>query len=101
MAQAILLKKDLFGEIRRISDQEGDAIVRDAGAGHPLLGWLARFLMRREARILALLDELPGTPALIRVSRDQLTRHFIDGAPMQEAKPCNPAYFRQAARLLD
>lgn len=100
MTTNILLKKDLFGEVRRISCDEGDTIVRDAGAGHPLLGWLARYLMRREARILAHLDELPGTPTVIRVSHDKLTRQYIDGAPMQEAKPRSPAYFRQAARLL-
>lgn len=100
MAQPTLLKKDLFGEVRRISSDDGDMIVRDAGAASPWLGWLARALMRREARILALLDNLQGMPTLLDLSHDRLTRHYIAGTPMHVAKPREPAYFRDAARLL-
>jgi len=100
MAQPTLLKKDIFGEVRHISSNKGDTIVRDTGTASPWLGWLARALMRREARILALLDNLQGTPTLLDLSHKRLTRHYIAGTPMHAAKPQNPAYFKNAARLL-
>jgi RIO-like serine/threonine protein kinase len=100
MLESKLLKKDIFGEVRYIFDEDGATIVRNTRAARVWVAWLARALMRREARILSLLDDLPGTPVLVSVTRDQLTRDYIPGRPMQEAKPRAPAYFRNAARLL-
>jgi len=100
MEQSKLLKRDLFGEVRVISGDEGDMIVRDTNSASLWVRWLARALMRREARILAVLDHLRGIPTLFDVNRTRLCRQFMAGAPMQEAKPAHPAYFKEAASLL-
>jgi len=100
MQQSKLLKSDIFGEIRIVFGDDGDVIVRDTSSASVWIAWLARALMRREARILALLDGLHGVPTLLDLSRTRLRRNFVAGLPMQEAKPADPAYFKAAAELL-
>jgi RIO-like serine/threonine protein kinase len=93
------LKSDTFGHITRI----GDTVVRDAGWARPWARRLAVHLMRREHRALtrlALGRGVDGIPRPLAISGDQLTRQWIEGTPMQLAKPRDPAYFRAAARLL-
>ena len=94
-----LLKSDVFGRIRRV----GDAVVREADYALPWARALARHLMRREHRALsrlALGDGIEGIPRVLDLHGMRLTRTWIDGAPMQIAKPRDPAYFRAALRLL-
>jgi RIO-like serine/threonine protein kinase len=100
MLDSRLLKKDLFGEVRLESDASGAQIVRDTGRASPWLRWLARRLARREASVLAVLAGLEGVPELIAASRDRLQRSYLAGKPMQLAGPPDPAYFRDAFRLL-
>ena len=100
MAESRLLKKDLFGEVR-LETVSGEArIVRDASMARPWLRWLARWLMRREARTLAALDGVCGVPALVSAARDRLDRTYLAGSPMHVARPSEPAYFRAALSLL-
>ena len=94
-----LLKADVFGTITRV----GDIVVRDTGRSRPWARWLALRLMRREQRALsrlALGGGIEGIPRVLDVEATRLTRTWIDGAPMQLAKPRDPEYFRAAARLL-
>ena len=100
MTESGLLKKDLFGEIRLVRCGEVRQVVRDAGSAHVLVRWLARALLRREARVLAALTNTPGVPHLVDVSPDRLVRDYLDGRPMHAARPRSPDYFRRAARLL-
>ena len=100
MAQQEFLKKDTFGEIRLICRPDGDFIVRDTATARYWCRWLARYLLRRETRCLALLQGLHGVPQLHEVSATRLSRGYIPGAPMQIAKPTDPLFFRQAAALL-
>jgi RIO-like serine/threonine protein kinase len=100
MADSTILKKDLFGEIR-LSSYHGDrVVVRDSAAAASGLRWLARRMLRREARALAALSDIDGIAEVVRIERDQLTRSYLDGAPMHHGKPTDPAYFKSAARLL-
>lgn len=99
-ASSKLLKKDVFGQIRLHDDGSERVVVRDLAPARWWVRGLARALLAREARALALLDGEAGVPPLIDAGRDTLTRGFIEGAPMHEARPRDPAYFRQAARLL-
>ena len=100
MVESRILKKDLFGEIRAVTCGDEVRLIRDAGVARPGLRWLARQLLRREARALAALDGLDGFPALLDVSNDRLERRFIAGIPMHHARPRNPHYFKAAAALL-
>lgn len=100
MLDSRVLKKDLFGEVRLESDPAGSTILRDATCASAWLRWLARYLLRREAAALAALAGLDGVPQLVAASRDRLQRSYIAGQPMFLAKPQDPAYFREALRLL-
>lgn len=95
-----ILKCDLFGEVAMRLDAEGPVIVRNAGAARWWLRWLARYLLRREAVALAALDGLEGVPKLLEHGHDTLTRSYLAGKPLQDAKIGDPAWFRAAARLL-
>ncbi len=93
------LKSDIFGTITRI----GDTVVRDARGARPWARWLALRLMAREHRALARLalgDGIEGIPRVLQIEPGRLTRSWIEGLPMQLAKPRDPGYFRAAARLL-
>jgi RIO-like serine/threonine protein kinase len=89
----------VFGCVRR----DGDVVVRDASHARPWARALAMHLLRREHRALARLalgGGIEGVPRVLGLGDSQLTRSWIDGAPMQIAKPRDPAYFRAALRLL-
>jgi RIO-like serine/threonine protein kinase len=100
MLDSRLLKKDLFGEVRLESDASGVQIVRDTSHASLWLRWLARRLARREAAALAVLAGVEGVPELLAASRDRLQRSYLAGKPMQLASPPDPAYFKEAFRLL-
>ena len=94
-----LLKSDVFGRIRRV----GNVVVREADHARPWARALARHLMRREHRALsrlALGAGIEGIPRVVDLDDLKLTRSWIEGAPMQIAKPRDPSYFRAALRLL-
>ncbi len=95
-----LLKSDLFGQMTLEQEQGQQIVVRDTGTARWWLSWLARRLCRREARALARLDGLPGTPRLLAVETGLLRREWIEGRPMQVARPRNSDYFRLALRLV-
>jgi tRNA A-37 threonylcarbamoyl transferase component Bud32 len=95
----VLLKSDVFGTITRASD----IVIRDARAARPWARHLARHLMRREHRALtrlALGCGIVGIPQPLDFGSGCLMRTWIEGSPMQLAKPRDPSYFREAARLL-
>lgn len=100
MADSRLLKKDLLGAVRQSIVDGRPVVTRDCAAAATGLRWLARSLMRREARALAVLTDIQGTPALLICEHDFLQRSYLDGQPMQLARPADIAYFNSAARLL-
>ena len=94
------LKSDLFGTVWRGVENGREFVLRDTGGARWWTAWLARGLCRREARALARLDGLPGTPRLLAADRRTLRREWIEGRPMQLARPQNAEYFRAARALL-
>ena len=100
MTEPELLKKDLFGEIRRQQTDAGTRIIRDTRKASPWLRWLARLLLRREARVLAAINGIDGVPRLLAAERDLLARSYLPGVAMQVGKPRDPDYFKAAAGLL-
>ncbi|HXV39624.1 MAG TPA: hypothetical protein VD701_01520 [Steroidobacteraceae bacterium] len=95
-----LLKTDLFGAVWRAEELGRPLVIRDAGGARWWLAPLARRLCRREAAALARLDGLAGVPRLVAVDRRGLRREWIEGRPMQVARPRNAGYFRAARRLV-
>jgi RIO-like serine/threonine protein kinase len=95
-----LLKKDLFGEVWRAQERGKPAVLRDARPARWWLAWLARSLLRREARALAALTDIDGIPQLMRHDGQTLLRSFLPGVAMHVGCPQNASYFREAARLL-
>jgi len=94
-----VLKSDVFGSVCRV----GGSVVRNASSARLWARALALHLLRREHRALsrlALGDGIEGVPRILDSGPAQLTRSWIDGAPMQIAQPRDPAYFRAALHLL-
>ena len=99
MSAPKLLKKDSFGEIFLYDGDSGLIVERHTARASGWLRWLARRLLRREARVLAVLDGIAGVPRVLSVGRDRLQREYIAGRPMQVARPKDPAFFAAAQRL--
>ena len=100
MTESELLKKDLFGEIRLLHSPTGRQVERDTSSASLAIRWLARSLLRREARVLAALDGVAGIPQLVESEKDRLVREYLAGQPMHRAQPAEREYFRKSAQLL-
>lgn len=100
------LKSDLFGRVDRVhlsgSDGPITAVRRDVGPARWWARGLARHLARREQRALQRLAAagVPRVPRPLRRDGDAWLRSWLDGAPMQQARPADAAYFAAALRLL-
>lgn len=94
------LKVDFFGSVWRKESEGRALVVRDLGDARWWLRAVARRLCRREERALVRLAGLAGTPRLIAAGRSGLTREWLEGRPMQVARPRNADYYRLARRLL-
>jgi len=96
-----LLKRDLFGTVTLVTAPGRTAEVRrDTRAARWWLAWLARHLAGREAAALRRLDGLARVPRLVSSQGGMVVREWIEGAPMQLARPQDPRYFREALRLV-
>lgn len=95
-----LLKADELGRIERCRHAGVPAVRRDVGAAH----WWARAFSRRaaarEGRALQRLDDVDGVPRLLAWDGRHLLRGYLEGLPMQQARPCERGYYRDALRLL-
>ena len=72
-----LLKKDIFGEVSLRYSGDSPRIVRDARVARPWARWLARWLLRREARALAASGSIAGVPEVLQLDTDNLQRSWI------------------------
>jgi len=102
--EGVPLKRDLFGEVRRIClEQDGglvECVQRDTTLAARGLGWLARRLAAREARALQALRGVTGVPRLVSWDGRRLVRSWLPGLPMQAAGGVDRQYFREALGLL-
>src|SRR6202000_3053163 len=95
-----LLKADELGRIARVERGGLLLIRRDIASARWWARWFARRAAGREARALARLDGIDGVPRLLAWNGRVLERSYMAGEPMQAAKPLDPAYYRDALRLL-
>lgn len=99
-SDTILLKADELGRIE-IAKRDGVSVIRrDVAAARWWARAFARRAAAREARALAKLHGVDGVPPLLGWDGRELLRGYIAGAPMQQAQPRDPAYYREALRLL-
>jgi RIO-like serine/threonine protein kinase len=96
-----ILKQDLFGQVSLVESPDwGRHVLRDLRPARAWIRWLARYLARREVRALQALAGTPGIPRVLAATRDTVRREYLDGAPMQVARPRDSAYFKASSRLL-
>lgn len=98
------LKSDLFGTVNRVERRiDSDVILvveRDVRRSRWWLRALAYHLARREARALRALRTVPGVPTFQDFSAGVLRRGWIEGLPMQLARPRDTRFFSDAFELL-
>jgi hypothetical protein len=75
-------------------------VLRDCSDARWWLRPLAYHLLARERRALRHLTGLERVPALLATERGRLERAWIEGEPMQIARPREAHYYREALRLL-
>ena len=95
-----VLKTDLFGRIDRRNDGGLAHVLRDTRSARWWTRPLARHLLRREQRALAVLEGVERIPRLLHYDATHLRREWIEGLPMQRAAPTDARYFREALRLV-
>lgn len=98
-----LLKQDLFGrvELVRMSGKSDDlAVRRDTRAARWWTRLIARLLASREARALRRLTGIGEVPQLLAWRDGILLRTWIEGRPMQIARPRDASYFSMASALV-
>lgn len=101
MPEPAILKRDLFGSVRLETAPDGThRVVREVADARWWLGWLARWLARREVAALRRAAGTPAVPRVLEAGRGRIVREWIDGEPMQRARPRDPRYFREALRLV-
>ncbi len=110
------LKRDLFGRIELVEGPSGQRIRRVASRSwNPLVGLLARILMRRERLALQRLADVPGLArvALDRAyiqatsldgttprERDVLLRTFLEGVPLYATMELPRDFFERLEDLV-
>lgn len=98
-----VLKRDHFSEVvlgHAAGAPERLLLMRRL-SGLPLATrGLARWLARREIRGLRAVQGIAGVPRLLRVDRDGILRDWTPGAPLNRARPADPAFYRDARRIL-
>jgi hypothetical protein len=98
-----ILKTDEFSETQKghTPDAPGRPLIRRVLTGLP---WWARpiahRLARRETAALAACRGIAGVPQLLSADRAAILRTWSDGLPLHLAKPRDPAFYRDAFRLL-
>jgi len=99
-----VLKTDLFGRIELgelgAADAPLRAVRRDFRAGALWLRPVAAVLARREARALIWLADVERVPRLVGRGRGRFLRSYVEGRPLADVAPRDPAYFADARRLL-
>jgi hypothetical protein len=101
----VVLKQDVFSTVERgtfvTANGETEAVLRRID----LVPWwsygIARHFLKREARGLAIAGSIGIAPALLYLGNKVLVRGWIDGLPLQLAKPEGDVnFFRSARRAL-
>lgn len=98
-----VLKRDVFSETS-MGHLRADPTLKLALRSLADVPWYARglsqWLSRREARALVAVQGIEGTPVLLDADARGLLRIWSEGTPLQLARPTDPAFYRDARRIL-
>lgn len=61
---------------------------------------IGRWLAGREYRALAASQGIAGVPIVVRFDQMGLLRIWMEGTPLQAARPTDPGFYRDAARII-
>ena len=97
-------KHDFFAATGLYNGPEGLAVLK-LGRTTPLgllpMGWIGRFLTRRELRLYSLAHDLTGVPRLIgAVGRGGLLHAYVPGHPLGRRETVSDTFFAELADLL-
>jgi hypothetical protein len=98
-----VLKRDTFSETvlgHAVGAPETRLVLRRLDTLSQPGRSIGRRLAGREARALRAVAGIPGTPALLSFDADGLLRVWLQGTPLQLARPAEAAFYRDALRLL-
>ncbi|RVV96690.1 serine/threonine protein kinase [Mesobaculum littorinae] len=98
-----VLKRDAFSETvsgHDAADPAHKLALRRLDGLPAYSRWLARWLAAREARALAAVSGIAGTPTFLHFDGTGLLRDWTEGRPLQHARPADAAWYRDARRLL-
>jgi hypothetical protein len=96
-------KRDIFSETisGSLDGHPDQSVVLRKLDGVPVYAKpIAWALARKEIKGLHAVQGIEGCPLLIRVDETGLLRSWTKGTPLQLAKPTDPAWYRDAKRLL-
>ena len=96
-------KRDIFSETisGTLDGHPESSVVLRKLDGVPIYAKpIAWALARKEIKGLRAVHGIEGCPLLIRVDKTGLLRSWTKGTPLQLAKPTDPAWYRDAKRLL-
>lgn len=99
----LVVKNDEFSQTSRgfLATAPGKRLARRDIRTAPLWALpLAWYLLGRERRALRASSGIAGVPALVATDRHSLTRTWTDGQPLSLVRATDPAFYRDAARLL-
>jgi len=97
------LKHDVLGRVELVRDARGLCVRRVAeGRLFPGAGWLARRLLARERRALAVLAGLDGVARLVeaRPAAAVLERSYLEGVPLCLAESLPRDFFERLEELV-
>ena len=98
-----ILKRDIFSQtaVGWFSGSPDNRVIRrDLSMTPPWARPIAWILTRREIRVLNAVGGIRGAPDLLHIDPAGLYRTWIDGTPLHLARPANPAFYKDAKRLL-
>lgn len=98
------LKRDVFGRVELLRGPAGLCVRRVAcGNGWPGTRWIARLLLRREVRALAILSGLCAVPQLLggdSQASGELLRSWCEGEPLWAARELPQDFFDRLRDLV-
>ncbi|HEX5054778.1 MAG TPA: phosphotransferase [Planctomycetota bacterium] len=94
-----LLKRDALGRVELVRDGTG-FVVQRVPSRVPVLGTVARLMIRREHRALSALAGLADVPAVVVGARGVARRSWLPGQPLSVARELPRDYFDRLEELV-